>query len=110
MTASAIARTGALGGATGSIRIFQDFFVDIDLPVALTRGDEVSIPIAVYNYLQTDQSVRIKMEKEDWFELLSEQSQTLSLKPNEVTATYFRIRAKKVGVQKLLVRAEGSKM
>ncbi|TET31272.1 MAG: hypothetical protein E3J72_22725 [Planctomycetota bacterium] len=110
MTASAIAKSGALGGATGSIRIFQDFFVDIDLPVMLTRGDEVSIPVAVYNYLQTDQDVRITMEKDVWFELLSGQSQTLSLKPGEVTATYFRIRAKKVGFQKLLVKAEGSKM
>jgi hypothetical protein len=110
MTASAIAKSGALGGTTGSIRIFQDFFVDIDLPVMLTRGDEVSIPVAAYNYLQTDQDVRITMEKDEWFELLSEQSQTLSLKPGEVTATYFRIRAKKVGFQKLLVKAEGSKM
>ncbi|MHC4663643.1 MAG: MG2 domain-containing protein [Planctomycetota bacterium] len=110
MTASAVSRAGALGGTTGSIRIFQDFFVDIDLPVALTRGDEVSIPVAVYNYLKEDQSVKITMQKDEWFELLSDASQTLTLKPGEVTATYFRIRAKKVGFQKLLVKAEGSKM
>ena len=41
---------GALGSGTSSIKVFQDFFVDLDLPVTLTQGDRVSIPVAVYNY------------------------------------------------------------
>ncbi len=41
---------GALGSATSSLKVFQDFFVDLDLPVTLTQGDRVSIPVAVYNY------------------------------------------------------------
>jgi hypothetical protein len=42
--------SGALGTATSSLKVFQDFFVDLDLPVTLTQGDQVSLPIAVYNY------------------------------------------------------------
>jgi uncharacterized protein YfaS (alpha-2-macroglobulin family) len=38
---------GALGSGTSSIKVFQDFFVDLDLPVTLTQGDRVSIPAAV---------------------------------------------------------------
>ena len=41
---------GALGSGTSSLKVFQDFFVDLDLPVTLTQGDRVSIPVAVYNY------------------------------------------------------------
>jgi hypothetical protein len=41
---------GALGTGTSSLKVFQDFFVDLDLPVTLTQGDRVSIPVAVYNY------------------------------------------------------------
>ena len=41
---------GALGSGTSSIKVFQDFFTDLDLPVTLTQGDRVSIPVAVYNY------------------------------------------------------------
>jgi len=41
---------GALGSATSSIKVFQDFFIDLDLPVTLRQGDQVSIPVAVYNY------------------------------------------------------------
>ena len=41
---------GALGTGTSSLKVFQDFFVDLDLPVTLTQGDRVSIPVAIYNY------------------------------------------------------------
>ena len=41
---------GALGTSTSSLKVFQDFFVDLDLPVTLTQGDRVSIPVAIYNY------------------------------------------------------------
>ncbi|HEY6253112.1 MAG TPA: MG2 domain-containing protein, partial [Candidatus Angelobacter sp.] len=37
---------GALGSATSSLKVFQDFFVDLDLPVTLTQGDRISIPVA----------------------------------------------------------------
>lgn len=110
LTASAVSKSGALGSGTASIRIFQDFFADIDLPVALTRGDEVSIPVALYNYLKSDQTVRVTLERDSWFETLDEQSKSVSLKPNEVAVAYFRIRAKEIGTHKLLVRAEGAKM
>ena len=51
--ASASSRSGSLGGVTAPLRVFQDFFVDLDLPVALTQNDEVSFPVAVYNYLKS---------------------------------------------------------
>jgi hypothetical protein len=55
LTALANAQDGRLGSATAPIRVFQDFFVDIDLPLALTQGDEVSMPVAVHNHLETGQ-------------------------------------------------------
>ena len=51
------------------VTVFQDFFVDIDFPVALTQNDVVAVPIAVYNYLKEDQTVSLKVSREDWFEL-----------------------------------------
>ncbi len=47
LTASASSRLGLLGGATRPLRVFQDFFVDLDLPLALTQNDEVAFPVAV---------------------------------------------------------------
>jgi uncharacterized protein YfaS (alpha-2-macroglobulin family) len=112
LSASASSKGGLLGGTTASLRVFQDFFVDLDLPVSLTQNDEVAFPVAVYNYLKAPQTVKLELVQEAWFELIDEAGATrsLDLKPNEVTALKFRIKAKKVGYQPLTVKAAGSKM
>ena len=98
------------------LKVFQDFFVDIDLPVSLTQNDEIDFPVAVYNYLKTPQTVKIELQNEPWFELLGPARLGLrrairsNLKPNEVTAVHFRIRANKIGSQPITVKAHGSKM
>src|SRR5262249_13529146 len=94
LTASASSKGGLLGGITAPLRVFQDFFVDLDLPVSLTMNDEVAFPVAVYNYLKEPQTVKLELKKENWFELVDTAgaTRTLDLKPNEVTAVKFRIR------------------
>jgi hypothetical protein len=77
LSALASSQDGRLGSATAPIRVFQDFFVDIDLPLALTQGDEVSMPVAVYNYLEADQQVQLTLEEQDWFASLGEGTQTV---------------------------------
>jgi hypothetical protein len=111
MTASASSRGGALGSVSAPLRVFQDFFVDLDMPVSLTQNDEVAFPVAVYNYLKTPQTVRLELKKEPWFELtdLEGYIRSLPLKPNEVTAVKFRIKARKIGFHPLEVKAFGSK-
>jgi len=111
LSASANSRTGSLGGVTVPLKVFQDFFVDIDLPVTLTQNDAVAFPVAVYNYLKTPQSGKIEVQAEPWFSLLDEGglSRTLTLKPEEVTSVKFRIKANKIGWQPLTVNARGSK-
>ena len=99
-----------VGGTTTPLKVFQDFFVDIDLPTHLTQSDEVAFPVAVYNYLKTPQTVKIELQKESWFELIDgEFVRSLNLQPNEVTSVSFRIRAGKIGWQPLTVKAIGSK-
>jgi hypothetical protein len=101
---------GALGSTSTPLRVFQDFFVDIDLPPALTQNDRISIPVAVYNYLPGSQKVRLEVTREDWFELLDEPVKEIDLEKDEVTVVYFTITAKKVGWRTLTVHGFGSKM
>jgi hypothetical protein len=112
LSASASSKYGALGGVSAPLRVFQDFFVDLDLPVALTQNDEVAFPVAVYNYLKTPQTVKLDLKQEPWFDLVDDKGLTRSLdiKPNEVTSIKYRIRAKKIGNYPLTVTATGSKM
>ena len=64
---------GALGTATSSLKVFQDFFVDLDLPVTLTQGDRVSIPVAIYNYSGAPGDVTLRLQSDDWFSLVDDQ-------------------------------------
>jgi hypothetical protein len=92
LTALASTQDGRLGFTTRGLRVFQDFFVDIDLPVALTQGDEISIPVGVFNYLPDSQEVRLVVQQEPWFELLGPAEQTLTIASNDVEVIYFPIR------------------
>ncbi len=110
LTVLASTQDGKLGFTTYPIRVFQDFFVDVDLPVSLTQGDEISIPVAVFNYLPNTQDVRLVAQPEYWFELVGAGEQTLTIAANDVEVVYFPIRVLKFGVQGFQVTAWGSQM
>ena len=122
---SAVSGRGELGADTMGLRVFQDFFVDIDFPVALTQHDEVSVPIAVYNYLDKMQEVRLEVEQSasgaeqaagsteegtDWCEIIGDGTQTLRIGPQEVTSVHLKLRVLKPGRHTLTVKAYGSEM
>jgi uncharacterized protein YfaS (alpha-2-macroglobulin family) len=97
---------GALGSATGSIKVFQDFFADLDLPVTLTQGDRVSIPVAVYNYSGARGDVRLKLKPADWFSLVEDQSEkSLTVDPEKVGGSQFTVEAKRIGKFQLKLAA-----
>jgi hypothetical protein len=107
VTSFASSQNGELGSTLAQIRVFQEFFVDIDLPVALTEGDEISIPIAVYNYLPKEQEIKLVLQEEDWFDILDKSEVTKSLKKDEVSVVYFPIKVKKIGYYSMTVKAYG---
>lgn len=110
LTALASSQDGRLGFTTQGLRVFQDFFVDVDLPVALTQGDEISIPVGVFNYLPQAQEVRLVVEPEPWFELLGPAEQTLTIASNDIDVVYFPIRVTDFGRNGFQVTAWGEKM
>ncbi len=105
---SAVSADGALGGTDEKIRVFQDFFVDIDFPVTLTQHDQVTVPVAVYNYLDVAQTVRLETESADWFSLSGPASKSLRVDAGEVTVATFTLTALTPGDHALLIRATGS--
>jgi alpha-2-macroglobulin-like protein len=98
LSASAVAGDGKLGAMQMPVKVFQDFFVDLNLPVALTRGDEVGVPVVVYNYLDKPQTVTLTLadDREHWFRRLDGAEQRLDLKPNEVRSVRYRLKVEKV--------------
>jgi len=109
LTALASSQDGRLGLVNHGLRVFQDFFVDVDLPISLTEGDEISIPVGVFNYLPEEQQVRLEVEREDWFELLGSGEETLTIGSNDIEVVYFPIRVTDFGRQGFQVTAWGEK-
>jgi hypothetical protein len=97
---------GALGSGTSSLKVFQDFFVDLDLPVTLTQGDHVSIPVAVYNYSGSRGDVRLQLQQESWFSSEGETlDRTLPVDSGRVGGSQFTIEAARIGKFKLTLKA-----
>lgn len=99
---------GLLGSTSQGLTVFMDFFVDIDLPRTMTRGDEVSFPIAVYNYLTVPQTVNLEIEAGDWAELTSGTTGSVDLQPGQVLGVNIGLKAAAVGWHGVTVKAFGS--
>jgi uncharacterized protein YfaS (alpha-2-macroglobulin family) len=97
---------GALGSGTGSVKVFQDFFVDLDLPVTLTQGDRVSIPVAAYNYSGKAGDVAMQLQEADWFTMVEDvPAKTVAVESGKVGGSQFTLEAKRIGKFKLTLTA-----
>lgn len=101
---------GAIGSTTKKVRVFQPFFIDLNLPVALTQGDRISLPVTIYNYLPKAQKVRLVLKLRPWFRLEGSNERELTVMPEEVTVVHFPIVAEGLGQQSLTVMAYGSQL
>jgi hypothetical protein len=107
LTALASTQDGELGVASYDIVVFQDFFIDLSLPPAVSRGEEVVVTVTLYNYLPQAQIVQIEPTPDRWYHLVSPPPQALTLHPNDVATARFTIRAEQSGRFSLQVRAAG---
>lgn len=110
MTGLASTLDGRTGSGVGEMVVFQDFFVDIDAPVALTRNDRVQVGVALYNYLESAQTVTVTLAEGTWFESFGGTEKVVTLAPGEVKGVDFEIAAREVGQGALRVTARGSAM
>jgi len=108
LTALANSADGLLGSATSGLTVFQDFFVDIVFPATLTRGDVVSVPVAIYNYLDIPQTVTLTAQDAEWLTFLNGAEVTVPLEPGQVDSIYFDVQVDTVGPHALTVVALGT--
>ncbi len=84
---------GRLAFADGSIRSFQPFFLELDPPPVLTRGDRVAVPVTVRNYTGQTQSVELAARGSEALRLLDHSERRLTLGPNGSQSESFWIAA-----------------
>jgi len=106
MAMLALTQAGALGSGTASLKVFQEFFADLDLPVTLTQGDRVTIPAAVYNYSGSAGETTLELEPAGWYSLDGDTAEkTLPVESGKVGGAHFTLSANRIGKFKLTLKA-----
>jgi len=107
ITVLASDQDGNLGSAEVGMKVFQDFFVEPDLPRFLTVGDELAVPVSIFNYLDTPQAITLEIAQGDWFQFVETPQLTFTVAPNEVMAAYIPIRVTGFGLHDFQITATG---
>lgn len=110
VTVLASDQDGNLGSAEVGMKVFQDFFVEPDLPRFLTVGDELAVPVSIFNYLEEAQTIRLDIAPGDWFTLTQSANLTLTVAANEVLAAYIPLRVTNFGTHDFQITATGNAM
>ncbi|KAM5284464.1 CD109 antigen isoform 1-T4 [Hipposideros larvatus] len=80
-TAFVISEDLGLGLTTAPVELqaFQPFFIFLNLPYSVIRGEEFALEVTIFNYLKDATEVKVIIEKSDQFEIL--------MASNEINAT-----------------------
>ena len=101
-------KEGNLGSAQLPMRVFQEFFVEPNLPLYLTEGDEIDVPVSIFNYLDEEQNIDLEIEPADWFTIRGNPTLSVAVAGNEVASTYIPIRVLDAGQGSFQLTATGS--
>ncbi len=101
---------GGIGFGASELTVFQEFFVEPNLPVAVTRGEEFPVRIQIFNYVDAEQSVALELGDGEWFELLGDADLSVNVPAGSAIAADFPIRPVRVGSHEVRLVARGSLM
>ncbi len=108
LRAVAMSKTTGLGIAESQLKVFQPFFLTVDLPYSAVRGEEFPVRVAIYNYLDRPQTVQVQIDPADWFDLLDDAQKSISIAGNDTGGASFKIRPGKLGTGALKIMARST--
>lgn len=95
-----------IGISEAGLRVFQDFFIDPDLPYSVIRGEEFPVQVQVYNYLDREQHVMLTLSDADWFDIVGGDVQEVTVDSNSVSYASFTIRPTDVGRKVIEIKGQ----
>ena len=108
LRAVALSRGKGLGIGEAQLKVMQPFFVTVDLPYSAIRGEQFPVKVALYNYQNTTEEFVVELEQSDWFRLMGDASQRVTVGPNDLGSATFTIQTSKLGTNKLKVTARSA--
>jgi hypothetical protein len=103
VSATASTMDGDIGYADKKITVFQDFFIEPDIPASSVRNDTFPLKVMVFNYMDENITAQVRLEKDTWFELQSPDTQTVGVGSQSVQAVNFTIRPTAAGIHEVKV-------
>ena len=103
-----ISKEHGLGMGEDTLRVFQPFFLTVDLPVSAIRGEELPVKIALFNYRETAQEFFVEIEEAGWFDLLDEPVKSVTVAANDIGGVAFMIRPTGLGGNPIKITARSA--
>ncbi len=103
--AIASTKDAQIGVGSGNVTVFQDFFVEPDIPLGAVVGDQFPLRASVFNYLDQDMDVWVTLANDTWFVLQDEAWKNLTVPARSVRGVEFLITAKEWGTHKVSLLA-----
>ncbi|KAL3843040.1 hypothetical protein ACJMK2_020997 [Sinanodonta woodiana] len=107
-----------IAAMTANLTVFQNFFVNLQLPYSVVRGEEVVIQANVFNYYDSDEYVLVTLIGSNDFDgiiidgtgtntnVTGDVVQCVQVKSNEPKVVFFTIRPKSIGAIIIQVKAQ----
>lgn len=101
---------GTIGTGHQPLKVSPVLFVEPELPHQLTRGDEIAVPVSIYNYLASPQKLILTLRLGNWFNLSGSRTRTVTVRGNNDRVEYFKIKTGAIGNHRmeLLVSVPGA--
>lgn len=94
-----------IGVAKEEVTVFQEFFIEPDIPVSAVRGDEFPLRVIAYNYGNDAIFATITLIDDEWYSLFSPSTQTIFVEAHSSSSATFTITPKSVGDHTVHLRA-----
>ena len=108
LRAVGMSKEHGLGIGQDQLRVFQPFFLTVDLPYSAIRGEELPVKVALFNYLETAQEIFVEIEESEAFDLLDEQSKSVTIDANDIGGIEFTVRLKQLGSTPIKITARST--
>ncbi len=102
-------KNAKLGMANENLTVFQQFFIEPDIPVSVIRNDTFPLRIMVYNYDNISHEITVYLEEDTWFEALDDTTKKVTVPADNVSKVMFNIRALEVGEHNVTVSGYNGK-
>lgn len=96
---------GVFGQGQGQFRVFKEFFLNLQLPVALTVGDSLRLPLSVFNYTRDRLPVELELVEAAWFTRNDDAPLSVTVDPKSSGKAWLDITVMREGTHILDVTA-----